>query len=161
MAGGLHNKSLDGGQVSAETGVPVGSEALQIDVVGVHDGGQFPRQGRVETAVRDDDIVLPLGMDQGARVADVFPRQQRFVVGEGHAQIAAVPQAQGLTGNCPGRGDKGPEGIGPGLGNGKILAKGAAQVAAIAAQGQDGPARMEARQGLLSMGSRDVAVRTP
>ena len=102
-----------------------------------------------------------MAFQQPGTIPDVFVPHQGLVVGKGHSDAAGLfPgfQGQGLqlfrVQPKPGR-------FRTGLGNGGVLAEGAAETAAPAAQGQDLAAGMEPAEGLFLYGSRAREVRKP
>ena len=127
-------------------------EALEVDVHGVDVGRELAEDVRGGGAVGDNDIFHAVFVDEFRRVADEFPSDEGLVVGEGDADIAPLfivqcCVCQFLRRDFLSRRGELHRSLRPR--NLMVLAKRAAQIAAITADGQDHAARMEAGERLF------------
>ena len=147
---GFLDKVHDGLPVSAEElfVIPVG-KPFQVYIHRVNIGEKLAEDFQVRGAVGDHDVEHPVFMHQLRGIPDVFPADQRLIVGVGHADVFAGQIVGGQVGQ-PLRGHAlcldGEIPIALPLGNFMILAEGAAEIAAQAAHGQDHFARVKLLQ---------------
>ena len=135
-------------EVPAQAAVPVFSEALEVNIHGVDEREQLLPGLGLDRAVSDKDVHKARLSRQGGAVADVLKTDQRLVVGVGQADIPARAQPEGQLHKLFRRAVARRKVLARG-GYLRVLAKGAAQVAAETARGEDETAGAKAAQGLL------------